>query len=74
MASMSYCRFENTSIDLRACVNDLEEADSFSDLDHNKYEKDARKVMVKLCEKYLAEYQRLCDYDEEDLSDLCYED
>ena len=74
MASMSYCRFENTSIDLRACVNDLKEADSFSDLDHNEYEIDAREAIVKLCKQYLNEIQRLRDFQEIDLSDLCFED
>ena len=75
MPSMSYCRFENTSLDMANCVNDLEEAYTFSELDHNEYEKVARKRLYELAQDYVSQYERLENaeqYEEEDLSDQCY--
>lgn len=59
MASMSYCRFENTSVDLQNCVSDLEDAYSFADLDHNKYEQMARVRLYELAQEYVANFERL---------------
>ena len=46
MPNMSYCRFENTLIDLRDCY------DHMDDVDHQELsetEEKARKRMIKLC-------------------------
>ena len=59
MANMSYCRFENTSKDLRDCVNAMEEAYDMEELDLSSYELSAMKYMRKLCEKFLEESDRL---------------
>lgn len=81
MASMSYCRFENTSIDMANCVSDLEEAYTFDELDHNEYETGSRKRLYELAQEYVAQYERLLnaeefeteeEEEEEDLSDSCY--
>ena len=75
MASMSYCRFENTLIDFRNCVSDLEEAETFDDLGHGEYEASARKVLYSKALAYIEEYERLQETEtrvETDLSDLCY--
>jgi hypothetical protein len=55
MANMSYCRFENTSIDLRDCVNALEEGDYPGSDD----EKQAAKYMIALCERYVQAYESM---------------
>ena len=59
MSSMSYCVFENTSIDLRACVEAMAEADEIGDLDLNQYEKEAARSMLRLAKQYIDEYERL---------------
>jgi hypothetical protein len=61
MASMSYCRFENTSIDMSNCVNDLEDAYSFDELDHNEYEAGSRKRLYELSKEYISQYERLLE-------------
>jgi hypothetical protein len=55
MANMSYCRFENTSIDLRDCVNALEEGDYPGSDD----EKQAAKYIVNLCNRYIRAYENM---------------
>ena len=59
MANMSYCRFQNTSIDLRDCVDALEEAYDFEELDLSNGELAAMKYMRRLCEKFLEESERI---------------
>lgn len=57
MPSMSYCRFENTVLDLQACLNDFEEAfdegktlQEFID-SHNQYESRAVMKLINLCQQ-----------------------
>lgn len=64
MPSMSYCRFENTELDFRACVDDLEEAECFDDLKHNEYETLARKRLYDLALQYIESYKRLEEQDQ----------
>ncbi len=71
MASMSYCRFENTSEDFKACLNDLEEACSFEDLDHSSYEESARESLYYMAKKYIKQYEFLMSQEEE-LEDFCF--
>lgn len=69
MGNMSYCRFENTSNDLRDCVRTLEEAGDFEELDLSGSEVNAAKYMLKLCERYIEAYgdlqQRADSFSEE---------
>ena len=59
MANMSYCRFENTSQDLRDCVNEMDEAYTLSDMDLSADELEAMKWMRTLCKRFLANLERL---------------
>lgn len=65
MSNMSYCRFENTSTDLADCVNAMEEAYNIEELDLSSYEKDAMDRMVKLCKRFLSQYEHLVGSEEE---------
>ena len=62
MANMSYCRFENTSRDLRDCVEALEElADDLAFGEGRTLsttERQAADWMVKLCSRYLEAHSR----------------
>ena len=73
MASMSYCRFENTAIDFQACLNDLVEACSFNDLDHSLSEINAREDLYVMAKKFIKQYEHLMNEDDEfDLSESCF--
>ena len=47
MANMSYCRFENTSRDLRDCLDAIEN-EEIDDL--SSYEKDGLESLLEYCE------------------------
>lgn len=66
MSNMSYCRFQNTSTDLRDCVDAMEESYDLADLDLSRDEKDAMDFMRSLCEKFLEEHDRLLAAEDED--------
>ena len=53
MPSMSYCMFENTSLEMQQIVDTMEEAVTWGDLDLNEYENHARGRLYDLCESYL---------------------
>ena len=59
MPSMSYCKFENTSIELTQCVDAMENARDMDDLDLNSYEQDAFREMYALCKAYINEFDRI---------------
>jgi len=59
MANMSYCRFENTSNDLRDCVNEMDEAYNIRDMDLSREELDAMKWMRELCNRFINNLDRL---------------
>ena len=59
MANMSYCRFQNTSQDLRDCVMELDDAYTLSDMDLSAEELEAMKWMRTLCEQFLDNMERL---------------
>ena len=65
MANMSYCRFQNTSGDLRDCVNALEEGYDFEDLGLGNDEEQAMHRMRMLCEDFVNAYDRLHEMSEE---------
>jgi len=46
MPNMSYCRFENTSMDLNDCLNALEKRNISSDSEKRK----AKKLLVNICD------------------------
>lgn len=66
MANMSYCRFSNTSGDLRDCVDAMEEAYDLAELDLSREELQSLKWMRDLCEKFLEESDRLLAAESED--------
>ena len=51
MASMSYCRFENTTPDLWACVEDLNKGKVL-----NQYEEPYRHRLLEACKAYIEAY------------------
>ena len=61
MANMSYCRYENTSMDLSDCVDDLQDRlnDPESDKRQSETEASAASRMVWLCKRYLDLYEQL---------------
>ena len=67
MASMSYCMFENTSIELDQVVGAMEEAMTWEDLDLNSYERTAKEKLFDLCEQYISLYTKLDEMEEDDM-------
>lgn len=65
MANMSYCRFENTSRDLRDCVNALEDI-AYEGI--SKREWHYAKTIRNLCEEYLEAFDDINE-DEIELDD-----
>jgi hypothetical protein len=61
MASMSYCMFENTSIEMGQLLGAMEEAADVEDLDFNQYEQRAFDQLKSMCEEYLFQYNRLVE-------------
>ena len=61
MANMSYCMFENTLQDLRACRNILREAGSLEELleDASEREAEAMKDMPQVLAEMLGFYDNL---------------
>ena len=59
MANMSYCRFENTFLDLQDCVENMHNVSS-------EREKQYRDRLAMLCEEFIAEYEDVDDEDEDD--------
>ena len=76
MANMSYCRFQNTEMDLRACCNAMDDAYTLKDMDLSNDEYKAMLRLVSLCQDVLDNFERLENAEdfeeEEDLSDSCY--
>ena len=66
MSNMSYCRFSNTSMDLRDCVDAMQQAYDLPELDLSKEELSSLKQMRSLCEQFLEESQRLLNAESED--------
>ena len=51
MANMSYCRFQNTYLDLLDCANNL------GDKDLSDSEKMARKNLLELCKEMIEDFE-----------------
>lgn len=80
---MSYCMFENTTIEMDQILETMEEATNMEDLNLNRSEKAAFDRLVDQCQAFLKQGQRLAvaewlleaseELDEAlDLSDSCY--
>lgn len=54
MSNMSYCRFRNTLSDLRDCEDAMSEDQDGEEL--SVEEKQARKSLIKLCQKIVLDY------------------
>ena len=66
MSSLSYCRFENTSADLQACLNDVNEAlDKECDLEEfvasrsSEFEQRSVATLYHLCVEFVEAYENL---------------
>ena len=64
MANMSYCRFYNTSHDLRDCLDALEEISSFSDIESEDEDRAIHRIAA-LAQLYLDRYEELQQIAEE---------
>ena len=64
MANMSYCRFENTYIDLKDCYNALCQAGSIEEIEEkaNEYEKKYIRKLVELCKEIVSDF---CNEDDD---------
>ena len=51
MSNMSYCRFQNTVLELQDCLYSLEEQDQLS-----PEEEQAKKTLIKLCEQIACDF------------------
>jgi hypothetical protein len=65
MANMSYCRFENTSRDLRDCVEALEELVYEDERPLSVSERQSADWMVELCKQYLERHAHLVQRESE---------
>ena len=61
MASMSYCRFENTAGDLWDCVEDLNKGKVL-----NQYEEPCRHELLKAAKAYIEAYENYVPRPEDD--------
>lgn len=59
MSNMSYCRFQNTNLDLRDCVQEMDEAYNIKDMELSEDEARAMKFMYSLCEQFIENFDRL---------------
>lgn len=59
MPSMSYCRFHNTEIELRACNGAMDDAYTIADMDLSTDEHSAMIRLVNLCQQVIDNYERL---------------
>jgi hypothetical protein len=59
MPSMSYCKFENTVLEMRQCLEAVENADSLDNLDLSQYEQESLPRLYSLCKKFAKEFERI---------------
>ena len=75
MPSMSYCMFQNTTLEMDQILGAMEESSILADLKLRGYERDAFYQLAEQCRKFLALAEELDGPAEEvDLSDSCYID
>ena len=62
MSNMSYCRFQNTLVDLQDCMDELYELDGdLSEL--SSAEKRAARSLIELCNEIVVSYGHIVDQD-----------
>ena len=64
MSNMSYCRFQNTRLDLKDCVEALEEIEENGQLVSNELSREellAMREMVEWCERFIETVEVLDD-------------
>jgi len=61
MPSMSYCMFENTSIEMDQVLEAMLEARDIEDLDMNTYEQLAFHDLYNQAKRYISMYERLAE-------------
>lgn len=66
---MSYCRFANTSSDFEDCVEAMEEAGDLEEMDLSEDEAQSMDSMYEQAQRYIEEYRRLKEIDDEDGGD-----
>lgn len=66
MANMSYCRFRNTRLDLRDCVDEMEQHGFLEDMDLSGEEQHAMNAMYLLCKRFTASFEQLTANDTDD--------
>lgn len=59
MANMSYCRFQNTIASFKECLNELEDSDTFKDMDLSGDEENAMYRLATLARLYLRRFEEL---------------
>ena len=73
MPSMSYCMFQNTTLEMDQILGAMEESSTLADLKLRGYERDAFFQLAEQCKQFLARAEELDGPAEEvDLSDSCY--
>lgn len=59
MPNMSYCRFHNTASDFSDCLNQIEQYDSFTDMDLSGDEERAMHRLAAMAQIFLDRYEEL---------------
>lgn len=59
MPSMSYCMFENTSIEMGQVIGAMSETNDIEELDLSEYEQHAFRALYEQCQEYIARYREL---------------
>ena len=65
MPSMSYCMFENTTLEMNQILSKMEDAESFADLELNEYEREAFFQLMGQCAKFLGYAQEMMHGEDE---------
>lgn len=69
MSNMSYCRFQNTGSDFEDCIEAMEEAMWIGGMDLSEEEARAMDEMYEQAQRFIEEYRRLKEIDDEDGGD-----
>ena len=64
MANMSYCRYQNTAIDLEDCASAMEE-EGYGDLEFR--EQMAADRLYEICRRYIQAYEQEIGIENEDI-------
>ena len=61
MPSMSYCMFENTTLEMDQIIDKVADAESFADLNLSEYERPAFFLLMGQCAEFLAFARKMFD-------------